>query len=166
MGTRLRSAALPLLAALAGQGVVAAALASTEDSGHLQTPAGPVVLSGDSIPAPLTAAAADPERGRAAFLDRDRGHCLLCHAVLGVDEPFQGNIGPALTGVAARLTAGQLRLRLVDASHLNPNTVMPPYFRTGDLNDVQAEFRNRPVLTAQEVEDVIAYLGTLEMPRD
>lgn len=166
MRARPCTAALPLLALLAGHGAPPVALASADDSGQLPTPAGAVVVSGDSIPAPLTAAAPDAGRGRAAFLDRDRGHCLLCHAVAELDEPFQGNIGPSLTGVGARLTAGQLRLRVVDASRLNPNTIMPPYFRTENLHDVQAEFRNKPVLTAQEVEDVIAYLGTLEMPRD
>ncbi len=166
MRARPATAALPLLAVLAGHGAASATLASAEDPARLPTPAGAVVVSGDSIPAPLTAAAADAGRGRLVFLDRDRGHCLLCHAVAELDEPFQGTIGPALTGVGGRLTAGQLRLRLVDASYLNPSTIMPPYFRTAGLRDVQADFRDTPVLSAQEVEDVIAYLGALEGSRD
>jgi len=163
MWNRPFTAALTLLATL---GDPCTALAAGEASGYLHTPAGAVAVMGDSIPAPLTAAPADVERGRAVFLDRDRGHCLLCHAITALDEPFQGNIGPELTGAGARLSVGQLRLRVVDASHLNPNTIMPPYFRTEDLHDVQADYRNRPVLNAQEVEDVIAYLDMLGTPHD
>ena len=66
-----------------------------------------------------------------------------------------------LAGVGARLEAGQIRLRLVDASLVNPQTVMPPYFRTENLQDVAPAFRGKPALSAQEIEDVVSYLATL-----
>jgi sulfur-oxidizing protein SoxX len=119
---------------------------------------------GDAIPAPLGGKVGDIERGRALVLDRTQGNCLICHHVPEPNEPFQGTIGPDLAGVGARLEAGQLRLRLVDASLLNPQTVMPPYFRNQGLRDVAPAFRDRPALTAQEIEDVVTYLASLRTP--
>lgn len=119
---------------------------------------------GDAIPAPLGGKIGDIKRGRALVLDRTQGNCLICHHVPEPNEPFQGTIGPDLAGVATRLDAGQLRLRLVDASLLNPRTVMPPYFRTEGLRDVAPAFRDRPALTAQEIEDVVTYLASLRTP--
>jgi sulfur-oxidizing protein SoxX len=119
---------------------------------------------GDAIPAPLGGLAGDAARGRALVLDRTRGNCLICHRVPEPNEPFQGTIGPDLNGVGARLDVGQLRLRLVDASLLNPETVMPPYFRTEGLRDVAPQFRGLPALNAQEIEDVVAYLASLRTP--
>lgn len=119
---------------------------------------------GDAIPAPLGGKVGDIERGRALVFDRTQGNCLICHQVPEPNEPFQGTIGPDLGGVGARLEAGQLRLRLVDASLLNPQTVMPPYFRNQGLRDVAPAFRDRPALTAQEIEDVVTYLASLRTP--
>ncbi|AZO81694.1 sulfur oxidation c-type cytochrome SoxX [Bosea sp. Tri-39] len=119
---------------------------------------------GDAIPAPLGGKVGDLKRGRALVLDRAQGNCLICHQVPEPNEPFQGTIGPGLAGVATRLDSGQLRLRLIDAGLLNPQTVMPPYFRTEGLRDVAPAFRDRPALTAQEIEDVVAYLASLRTP--
>ncbi|WP_346358251.1 sulfur oxidation c-type cytochrome SoxX [Bosea sp. (in: a-proteobacteria)] len=119
---------------------------------------------GDAIPAPLGGKVGDPARGRTLVLDRTQGNCLICHHVPEPNEPFQGTIGPDLAGVATRLDVGQLRLRLVDASLLNPQTVMPPYFRNQGLRDVAPAFRDRPALTAQEIEDVVTYLASLRTP--
>ncbi|WP_332686634.1 sulfur oxidation c-type cytochrome SoxX [Bosea sp. (in: a-proteobacteria)] len=121
----------------------------------------PYLVADDAIPAPLGGLIGNATRGRSLVLDRTRGNCLICHRVPEPDEPFQGTIGPPLAGVGARLSAGQLRLRLVDASRLNPETVMPPYFRTEGLRDVALQYRDRPALTAQEIEDVVAYLASL-----
>jgi sulfur-oxidizing protein SoxX len=110
---------------------------------------------------PLTDRPGDPERGRAVLLDRDRGHCLLCHAIDQVDEGFQGSIGPPLSDVGDRLGTGELRRRIVDPTRLNPATAMPAYFRTDGLRQVAAEYIGKPILTAQEVEDVVAFLATL-----
>lgn len=116
---------------------------------------------GDTIPEPLTDTPGDPERGRQIVLDREVGNCLICHRVPEPAERFQGELGPDLSGVGSRLTAGQLRLRIVDQSRLNPRTLMPPYYRIDRLTLVADQYRGKPVLTAQQVEDVISYLQTL-----
>lgn len=114
------------------------------------------------MPAPLTTVPGDPARGRAIATDPRRGLCTLCHAGLGgpAGRP-EGDVGPSLAGVGERLSPGRLRLRLVDGRLLNPDTIMPSYGRVDGRDRVAAPFRGRPILEAQEVEDVIAYLGTL-----
>ncbi|EKE79022.1 putative cytochrome c SoxX protein [Oceanibaculum indicum P24] len=94
-------------------------------------------------------------------LDRRRGNCLICHSVPVPGEPFQGELGPALAGVGARLDEGQIRLRLIDQSRISPRTIMPPYYRVERLRDVAPEYQDKPALEAQEIEDVVAYLKTL-----
>ncbi len=121
----------------------------------------PYVVEADAVPEPLGGLTGDPERGREIVLDRRRGNCLICHSVPETDEPFQGELGPPLAGVGSRLDAGQIRLRLIDQSRISPQTVMPPYYRIDGLNNVAPEFRGKPALDAQEIEDVVAYLETL-----
>jgi sulfur-oxidizing protein SoxX len=121
----------------------------------------PFTVVGDAIPASLTGASGDPERGRAIVASRQVGLCLLCHSGPFPDERMQGTLAPDLRGAGGRWTEGQLRLRIVDAAQLNPNTIMPPYYRTGGLNRVAPSFRGRPVLTAEQIEDVVAFLSTL-----
>lgn len=96
-------------------------------------PLAPFTVAGDGIPAALEGRTGDAARGRAIVLDRAVGNCLICHAVPIPAEPFQGDLGPALDGVAARLTPAQIRLRLVDQSQLNSETIMPPYYRIDGL---------------------------------
>jgi sulfur-oxidizing protein SoxX len=117
-------------------------------------------LHGDAIAQPL-AAAGDAGRGREILMGRD-GNCLLCHAVPETGVRFMGNLAPPLSGVATRLTAAQLRLRVVDSSRLNPETIMPAYYRTDGLTQVAENWRGKPILSAQQVEDVVAYLLTLK----
>jgi len=125
----------------------------------------PTLLSytivGDAIPASLTGQAGDPARGRAIVTNRRVGLCLLCHSGPFPDEKFQGTIGPDLTGAGSRWNEGQLRLRLVDPAKLNSNTLMPPYYRIDGLDRVAAPWRDKPVLTAEQIEDVVAFLLTL-----
>ena len=116
----------------------------------------------DAPPPPLTGTAGDPVAGRRIVLDRHVGLCLLCHSGPFPEERFQGNLAPDLTGVGARLSAGEIRLRIVDASRVNPNTVMPPYFRTENLDRVAPAYRGKTVLSAQQIEDVVAFLATLK----
>ena len=106
--------------------------------------------------------AGDPVMGKAVFLDRSTGHCLLCHSVKQIAEPSQGTLGPALDDVGNRLSADQLRVRISDGTRLNPDTAMPAYFRQAPLNRVAAEYAGKTVLTEQEVEDLVAYLLTLK----
>jgi sulfur-oxidizing protein SoxX len=118
-------------------------------------------VRGDAIPASLTGRPGDPERGREIVGDRRRGLCLLCHTGPFPDAHLQGDLAPDLRGVGARLTAGQLRLRIVDIKRLNPASPMPAYYRTEGLRRVGPAWRGQPVLSAEEVEDVVAYLATL-----
>jgi sulfur-oxidizing protein SoxX len=121
----------------------------------------PYVIIGDAIPASLTGAKGDPARGRAIVANHTVGLCLLCHSGPFPEDRFQGNIAPNLKGAGSRWTEGQLRLRIVDASKLNPDTIMPPYYRIDGLARVAPAYRGKPVLTAQQIEDVVAYLVTL-----
>jgi L-cysteine S-thiosulfotransferase len=120
----------------------------------------PYVISGDSIQASLTGAPGDPTRGRALVLERT-STCILCHSGPFPEEKFQGDLAPDLAGAGSRWSAGQLRLRLVDASRLNPTTIMPSYYRTDGLERVAANWRGKPILSAEQIEDIVAYLATL-----
>jgi sulfur-oxidizing protein SoxX len=118
-------------------------------------------IVGDAIPAPLTATPGDPARGRAIVINRRVGLCLLCHSGPFPEEKLQGNLAPDLAGTGARWSAGQLRLRLVDARRLNPESIMPPYYRIDGLDHVAPAFRGKPIFSAQQIEDVVAFLATL-----
>ena len=104
--------------------------------------------------------AGNAEKGRALALARIDGGCLLCHAIPGAERPA-GNIGPALEGVGSRLDAQALRRRIADASRFNSNTLMPPYGRTQGLHSVAPQYRGKPLLTEQQIDDLVAFLLTL-----
>lgn len=112
--------------------------------------------------APLSDQPGDPARGKEIVFDPKRGNCLICHPMPIPEVEFQGNVAPDLAGVGSRYTAGELRLRVVDPKRLNPASVMPAYHRTERLHRVLKEYRGKPILTEQEVEDVVAYLMTLK----
>ena len=118
----------------------------------------------DGIDAPLAGAIGDAARGRAIVANRQLGLCLLCHTGPIPEERFQGNLAPDLQGAGARWTAAQLRLRMVDASRLNPDTIMPAYYKTDGLNRVAAGYVGKTILNAQQIEDVVAFLQTLREP--
>lgn len=117
-----------------------------------------------SIAAPLTDQAGDAARGRAIVANRQLGLCLLCHTGPIPEERFQGNLAPPLDGAGARWSAGQLRMRMVDASKFNPETIMPSYFKPGSAPRTPAALQGKTMLSAQQVEDVVAYLQTLGAP--
>jgi sulfur-oxidizing protein SoxX len=121
----------------------------------------PYQIVGDAIPQSLTGNPGDPARGRAIVVKRENT-CLLCHSGPFPDERFQGDLAPNLKGTGGRWSEGELRLRLVDATRLNPATIMPSYYRIDGLNRVAPNFRGKPVLTAEQIEDVVAYLKTLK----
>jgi sulfur-oxidizing protein SoxX len=120
----------------------------------------PLRVVGDGVPQALAASPGDAERGRALMVERGPANCLLCHAMPGV--PVAGDVGPSLAGVGGRLSAAQLRLRIADIQRLKPDAVMPSYYRVEGLDRVAAPYRGTPVLDAQQVDDLVAYLQTLK----
>jgi sulfur-oxidizing protein SoxX len=124
----------------------------------------PYKIVGDAIPASLTGTPGDPERGRAIVADRQMGLCVLCHSGPFPEVRFQGDLAPDLRGAGSRWNEGQLRLRIVDAARLNPQTIMPPYYRVDGLHRVAANWRDKPILTAEQIEDVVVFLMTLRNP--
>lgn len=131
-------------------------------AGAVAHPVVPYEVVADAIPQPLAGLQGDAGRGRAVVADRRVGLCLLCHTGPVPEERFQGSLAPDLAGAGRRWSAGQLRLRLVDPSRLNPDTLMPAYHRTDGLQRVGAAWQGRPLLSAQQVEDVVAWLQTLK----
>ena len=142
----------------AGLIIVTTALAGVAGA---ETGLRPYAVVGDAIPAPLTGAKGDPERGRAIVVNRQVGLCLLCHSGPFPDEKFQGTLAPDLKGTGGRWSEGQLRLRIVDSSRLNRDTIMPSYYRVDGLTRVAPSFQGKPILTAEQIEDVVAYLTTM-----
>lgn len=122
---------------------------------------GAVTVVGDGIPAALEGKTGDALRGRVIAVSRSQGLCLLCHSGPVPEERFQGNLAPDLAGAGARWNAAQLRLRLVNPQHFNPDSIMPAYYRSEGLTRVGARWQDRPILDAQQIEDVIAWLLTL-----
>jgi sulfur-oxidizing protein SoxX len=120
----------------------------------------PYVVTGDAIAASLTGAPGDAARGRVLVLNRS-STCILCHSGPFPEEKFQGDLAPDLAGSGSRWSAAQLRLRLVDASRLNPATIMPSYYRVDGLTRVGPAWRGKPILSAEQIEDIVAYLVTL-----
>jgi sulfur-oxidizing protein SoxX len=137
-----------------------AAAASCGAMGHAQEPPKAYQVAGDAIPKSLTGAPGDPARGRAIVVKRE-STCLLCHSGPFPEERLQGNLATDLRGAGTRWSVGQLRLRMVDATRLNPATIMPAFYRVDGLDRVAPAWRGKPILTAEQIEDVVAYLATL-----
>ena len=142
---------------------VAAVLAACADPLPAQDVA-PYEIVGDAIPQSLTRDPGNPARGRQIVRDLSKATCLICHVMPIPEEPNHGEIGPPLAGVGSRYSAGELRLRVVDPKAIDPDTVMPAYHRVEGLYRVLGRFEGRPIYSAQEVEDVVAYLSSLGGP--
>ena len=120
----------------------------------------PFTVVGEAIPASLTGAAGDAARGRALVVDRT-STCILCHSGPFPEQRFLGDVAPSLAGTGSRWSEGEIRLRLVDASRLNAATIMPSYYRIDGLDRVGRAWQGKPILTAEQIEDIVAYLATL-----
>ncbi len=156
MRTGVMVAALAVSAVIGGAAI--AAERQVTEQGITYT-----IVDEHAIPESLTGKPGDPEKGRKVFVNRKLGNCLACHQVSALaDEPYHGNVGPSLDGVASRLSEGEMRLRIVDPKVVNPDTIMPAFFRSTGLHDVLEKFRGKTILTAEQVEDVIAFLKTLQ----
>ena len=118
-------------------------------------------IVGDALVVPLSGITGSVEKGGRIFAARDGGHCVLCDQIKGLDTPFQGNIGPALSGIGDRLSPAQIRLRIVDASMLNPQTIMPSYYRAEGLHRVDERYEGRTALSGAQIEHLVAYLAQL-----
>ena len=103
----------------------------------------------------------DIERGKKIFISR-KVNCLSCHEAPIIEEKFQGNFGPSLGGVGSRYNKEELRLRIIDLKSINPDSIMPSYFKKIKFERTPAEFLNRTILSAQEVEDLVEYLYSLK----
>lgn len=136
--------------------------AGTDANGTVPLSRGSIAMAGDAISEPLRGLRGDAQRGRALVVDRRVGLCLLCHRGPFPEERTPGDLSTDLAGAGSRWTEGQLRLRIVDAQRLSPDTVMPPYHRVDGLHRVGEAWRGRPLFTAQQVEDVVAFLVTLK----
>jgi len=140
---------------------LSAALALGATAGNAQEALVAYTVVGEAIPTSLTGKPGDPASGRAVVVKRENT-CLLCHSGPFPEQRFQGDLSPSLKGTGARWSEGELRLRLVDASRLNPATIMPSYYRIDGLTRVAPAYKGKPVLTAEQIEDVVAYLMTLK----
>lgn len=125
---------------------------------------GTYVVTGDAILRPLTGAAGEPARGAELIADRQRTLCTLCHSGPFPEPHLHGTLAPDLAGVGARLSEGQIRLRVVDMKRLMPDTIMPSYYRIADDENwrVAAGWRGKPILSGADIEDIVAYLATLK----
>jgi len=117
---------------------------------------------GDGIPKSLTGKLGNAKKGRATAVHRKKGNCLACHAMPVPEQADHGNIGPSLVGVGSRYTAAEMRLRLVDPKTINPDTIMPSYYRKTGFHRVQKKWKGKTVLSAGDIEDILAYLVTLK----
>ena len=117
-------------------------------------------ISGDGVAESLTGAPGDAARGRALVAERS-STCILCHSAPLPEIRFQGDLAPNLAGAGSRWSIPQLRLRLVDASSLNPATIMPSYYRVDGLERVGRNWQGKPILNAEQIEDIVAYLASL-----
>jgi len=120
------------------------------------------IVDDTSIPKSLTGKPGDPAMGRKLAINRKKGNCLACHVMPISEQQFHGNLGPSLVGVGERYDEGELRLRVVDAKVVNPDTTMPAFYRSSGLHRVLKKFQGKTILAAQDVEDIVAYLKTLK----
>ena len=149
---------LPLLGAavLAVVGMSASANVAAEEMMKIN------IVDGNSIPDSLTGNAGDPVKGRDLAINRKKGNCLACHVMPVPEQPYHGAVGPDLNGIASRLSEGEIRLRIVNPKYANPGTIMPAFYSTDGLHRVAKKFQGKTMLSAEEIEDVVAYMMTLK----
>lgn len=120
------------------------------------------VVNGSSIPTSLTGKTGDPVKGRKHAINRKKGNCLACHVMPIPEQTFHGEVGPDLNGAASRLLEGEIRLQIVNSKIVNPDTIMPAFYRNTGFHRVMKKFKGKSILSAQEVEDIVAYMMTLK----
>ena len=129
---------------------------------HAQQPVD-LIIEGDRVTQALTEIPGNPDMGRQLVANRNKGNCLACHKLPIPEEPFHGNIGPSLVHIASKLSDSQIRLRLIDIKKINPMSIMPGYFKSSDqMTRIATQYENTTLLSAEEIEHIIAYLNTLK----
>lgn len=122
-----------------------------------------VAFAEGEIASSLTGVPGNPDEGRAVFAGRKLGNCLACHQNEDLrEEPFHGEVGPMMDGVADRWTEAELRGIVVNSKMTFEDTIMPSFYRLENGARPLADFAGKTILTAQQVEDVVAYLLTLK----
>ncbi len=116
----------------------------------------------EAIPQSLTGKAGDPVKGRKTAINRKKGNCLACHVLPIPEQADHGEVGPPLNDVGSRLGAGEIRLRIVNPKVVNPDTIMPAFYRIHGLHRVQKKWQGKTIISAQDVEDIVAYMMTLK----
>ena len=154
MGTRIKASTIVGLALS-----ISFAGAALADTGQLVKY---TITDDTSVESSLTGKPGDPVNGRKVAIHRKKGNCLTCHVMPVPEKDFYGNIGPELTNVGSNLTEGELRLRLINSKIANEDTIMPSFYRNENFNRVLKKFKGKTILSAQEIEDVVAYLMTLK----
>ena len=120
------------------------------------------IVDGIAIKNSLTGKKGDPAAGRKVAAITNKGNCLACHELPIPEEQFHGKVGPNLTGVANRMTEGQIRMRVVNPKRTNPATIMPSFYKVDGLANVRKGFEGKPMLSGEEIEDLVAYLSSLK----
>jgi sulfur-oxidizing protein SoxX len=119
-------------------------------------------INNDAIATSLTGKIGDPVNGKKLATNRKKGNCLACHSMPIPEQAFHGNIGPSLKGISNRYSEGELRLRIVNPKVLNSETIMPAFYKADGFNRVMKKFAGKTIISAQEVEDIVAYLMMLK----
>jgi len=116
-----------------------------------------------TVEASLTGVAGDPVEGRKVFANRKQGNCLACHVNADLaEESFHGEVGPAMDGVANRWSEAELRAIVANSKMVFEGTIMPAFYVDAGYTRALEKFEGKSILSAQQVEDVIAYLTTLK----
>lgn len=159
MGLKFRR--LFLSAFFAGA-IAAAPFAAQQAAGQGKAPVVKYeIVDEDSIPRSLTGMPGDPAKGKKWAIAGRLGHCIACH-VMPVDQPYMGEVGPSLVGVASRYTAGEIRMLIVNPKVVNEDTMMPAFYKADGFHRVRKAFVGKTMLSAEQVEDIVAYLLTLK----
>lgn len=124
---------------------------------------GDVTFVDHTVPQSLTGQPGDPAKGRNWVVGRKLGNCLACHANSDMaQEPYHGEVAPPLDGAGNRWSEAELRAIVINSKvAFSPETIMPAFYRDSGFNRVAKTFEGKTILTAQQVEDVVAYLMTL-----
>lgn len=154
---RFSSAMAAIAAALIGTSALA------QDAKVAEPGLVPYEVKDYAIETSLTGKPGDPAQGRKWAVTGGQGNCVICHKLPIPEVAFRiGNVGPDLTEVASRLSPGEIRMRIVNPKLLNEDTIMPAYYRVSGFHRVEKRFEGKPMLTAEQVEDLVAYLSTLK----